>query len=162
MEGALGLTPLLDVLFQCDGFVGARRPANGTALEVVVALDAGVVAGQHHHLEGEVGNGQADRLGAFQGVGGRGDDHVGTAGYQCWNTVGERGFDHFGIHAQLLRQVLAVIHVEACRGVVFVAETHGWEVERDRAAQLSGFDDVVEFVGLCVVSQGGAQYSGEG
>ena len=154
--------PSLLVLLQGDGFIGAAGVTDVLALEVFVLGYTGVVAGQHHHLEGEVRNGHGHGFGAFQGVGGRGDDHVGTPGDQCGNTIRERRFDHLGGHPQHFRQVVAVIDVESDRVVLVIARAHGREIQCDRAAQFAGVDDVIELVGKGGVDNGRAHDGEEG
>ncbi|MNV59994.1 hypothetical protein D3C71_1524440 [compost metagenome] len=148
--------PVLHVFFQGNGFIGAAGVAHRFALEVIEVVDAGVVAGQHYHLEGEVGHGEADGLGPFEGVGGGGDNHVGASGDQRRNAIRERRFHDFGFDAEDFCQVMAVVHVEPGRAVAAIAKTHGREVEGHGAAQFAGTDDVVEFVGLGGGDEGGA------
>ena len=140
--------PFFLVLLQRDGFEGAAGVADVLAFEVVVAADACVFTGQHDHLEREIRNGHADRFGPFQCVRGRGHNHVGTTRDQRRDAIRERGFNHFGRHAKHLRQVVAVIHIEPDRVVFIIARAHGREVQRHRAAQFAGVDDVIELVGL--------------
>ncbi len=161
-EAALGVAPGLAVLLQGQRLEGAGGAADRAALEVLVAGDAGVLAGQYHLDEGEVGDAHADGLGPLQGVRGGCDDHVGATRHQRRDAVGKGRLDDLRLDVQGLRQVVAVIDVEAHRVVLCIARAHRRKVQGDGAAQLAGLDDVVELVGLGETGEGTAQGSGEG
>ena len=134
---------------------------NDLALEVLVGLDADFVVGGHSHFEGEVGDREADRLGALQRVGGRGDADIDAARDQRRNALRERRFDDFGRHAEGLGEIVAGIDVEADRVVAVVTRAHRREVEHDGAAQRTRGDDVVELVGVSLAGQSGCGQEAE-
>ena len=82
--------------------------------------------------------------------------------HQRRDAVGKGRLDDLRLDVQGLRQVVAVIDVEAHRVVLCIARAHRRKVQGDGAAQLAGLDDVVELVGLGETGEGTAQGSGEG
>ena len=69
--------------------------AHLVALQALVAVDPEPVLGEDHHLEGEVGDREADGLRPLERVGGRRDADIGATRDQGRDAVGERRLDIF-------------------------------------------------------------------